>query len=514
MNSFSQPPYPLVSVRGLSRAFNGVPALSNIDVDFFAGETHALCGENGAGKSTLIEILAGSLERDSGIIAIEGALVDFRSPRDAMGRGIAVIHQEFSLIDEMSVAENLMLGHEPRSGPWISRLELRNQAAEILDRHGFDLPLDERVGRLPTGRRQLVEIAKALSRDVRLLILDEPTAALNRPEAEALFRVVDELRARGIGIIYVSHHLDDVLRICDRITVLRDGRRITTRFARDFTPESLVDAMVGDSVEIRPRPERLDKLGAVVIEARRLGARVLDDVSFTVRAGEVVGVTGLAGAGHEELARILAGTVRPSVGEIIVDGVARRFRGPRDAAALGIASIPADRRREGLLTSLDVDRNLTIPRLRDFTRLGLVDRRRRTARARELATEFDVALARIDQNVTTLSGGNQQKVVLARWSSVAPRILIFQDPTRGIDIKARESIHRRIELAAEAGTAILITTSDAQELRRLADRVIVIRKGRIALETGTDHVDERTLIAAMTDTASASPSPSAPEIST
>ncbi|WP_165244138.1 sugar ABC transporter ATP-binding protein [Paludisphaera soli] len=487
-----------VSLNGLTRSFSGVRALKGVDLELRGGEIHALCGENGAGKSTLIQILGGVVRPDSGSIAIDGRPVRFANPASAIAEGIAIIHQELSLVDPFTVAENLALGAEPRFGPWIDRRAMAREARRRLDELGFALDPDAHVGTLAIGQRQQVEIAKALGRDVRVLVLDEPTAALSRAEAERLFAVLRDLRARGLAILYVSHHLEEVFAIADRITVLRDGSRVGSWPTPETTLGEVVAHMVGEAVDVRERPPR-KPAGEPLLHATRVAGKTLRGLDLTVAAGEVVGLTGLAGAGHEELAAILFGDASRAAGEIAWKGRPFRPRHPVEAARRGVAMVPADRRGRGLIPTQGVLENMTIASDRDLSRWGWIDGRRRRELARTWCEKFEVAASGLSQRVLTLSGGNQQKVLLARWAARNPELFILNEPTRGIDVKTREAIHRWVDELADAGRSVLLITSDTQEMVRLADRCLVLREGRVAKVLEPPALTEHAVVAAMVE---------------
>jgi ABC-type sugar transport system ATPase subunit len=487
-----------VSLREITKAFAGIPALKGVDLEVRAAEIHALCGENGAGKSTLIGILGGVLRPDSGTIELEGETVRFRDPADALARGVAVIHQECRLVDTMTVAENVMLGDEPHRGAWIDRAAIRREAKTRLETLGFAIDPKRNAGSLPVGARQLVEIAKAIGREARVLVLDEPTAALTRAEAARLFDVLADLKRRGLAIVFISHHLDDVQRVSDRITVLRDGRRVGTWNTDDLPADKLMTVMVGSVVDHRRGVPRVSS-ATPILQVENATAETFHDVNLTIHPGEILGLSGLAGAGHEELASALFGSRRLRSGRFLLDGKPFAPGHPSEARRAGIGSVPADRRREGLVATAGVGDNATLAILPRLSRIGWVDRARRRREAVDACREFEVTCASIDQAVLTLSGGNQQKTLLARWCLTNPRVLILNEPTRGIDVRTREAIHRKIETLADAGLAIVLVTADTQELLRLADRLVIFRAGTIVRDIAASGADEQNVLAAMID---------------
>ena len=493
------PPEPRrVSLNGLTRSFSGVRALKGVDLELRGGEIHALCGENGAGKSTLIQILGGSVRPDSGTILVDGRPVRFPNPAASIAEGIAIIHQELSLVDPFSVAENLALGSEPRRGPWIDRRAMVREARRRLDELGFAIDPEARAGSLAVGQRQQVEIAKALGRDVRVLVLDEPTAALSRAETDRLFAVLRDLRARGIAILYVSHHLEEVFAISDRITVLRDGSRVGSWPVGELTLGEVVAHMVGEAVDVRDRPARRPA-GEPSLRVAGLEGDTLRGLDLAVAPGEVVGLTGLAGSGHEELASILFGASSAAGGEVFWKGRPFRPRHPAEAARLGVAMVPGDRRGRGLIPTQGILENLTIASYPELSRWGFLRERPRRELAQAWCRTFEVASAGLSQRVLTLSGGNQQKVLLARWAARQPDLFILNEPTHGIDVKTREAIHRWIDELADSGRSVLLVTSDTQEMIRLADRCLVLREGRVAKVLEPPALTEHALVAAMVE---------------
>lgn len=485
-----------VKLSAISKRFASAQALNSVDLELHGGEIHALCGENGAGKSTLIQILGGALRPDAGKIELDGRELRFRDPAAALAQGVGIIYQELNLVEPFTVADNLALGHEPRVGPWIDRRAIQRRARDLLADLHFDLDPSAAVGELTVGQRQQVEIAKALGRQVRVLVLDEPTAALSRAETDRLFEILHHLCTRALAILFVSHHLEEVFAIAHRITVLRDGRRVGTWLSAEQTLPGVVAQMVGEAVDIRERPPRTVSSPPLLQVARATGPS-FRDVTFSVGPGEVVGLCGLAGSGHEQLSAALFGALPLNEGSITWKGQPFRPCHPADARAEGIAYVPPDRRRQGLVPTQDISENLTLASLRSLARAGWIKQKARRRLAEKWCQRFEVSTARLSQRITTLSGGNQQKVLLARWAARDPELFLLNEPTRGIDVKTREAIHRWVEGLADAGRCVVLVSSDTQELIRLADRCLVFRSGRIVRELQPPSLDEHTLIAAM-----------------
>jgi len=486
-------PASLLALRGISKSFLGTRVLDGVDLDVAPGEVHAVVGENGAGKSTLMKVVSGGYAPDEGSVEFAGRRCVFAGPRDAQRAGIGIIHQEFNLLPERTVAENVFLGHEPLRRGLVDRRQMRARTERLLASVGERaLPVDTPVGRLGVAQQQVVEIVKALALDARLLIMDEPTAALADHEVELLYRLVRRLQDQGIGLLYVSHRLTEVFDLSSRITVVKDGRRVDTLRTADTAAEELVRLMVGREMSTL-YPDRAGAGdGAVRLAVRGGGNRKLRDVDLQLRAGEVLGVGGLQGSGRSALARALFGAVPFTTGEVTLDGVPVRLRSPRSATRAGIAYVTEDRKGEGIVARQSVlDNALLAVRAVAANRSGRpagtaraagVARGGRAARVRELLAAVDVRAAGEDQEIRFLSGGNQQKVVLARWLAVDPVVLLFDEPTRGIDVGARSAIHHLVRRLARDGAAVLMISSDLPELIGMSDRMIVMRDGRVAGE--------------------------------
>ena len=493
---------PVLEMRGVRKTFPGVVALDGVDLTLHAGDVHMLLGENGAGKSTLMKILSGAYRKDDGDIRIDGRPVAIDSPRDALALGIRIIYQELNLIPHLSVAENIFLGELPshRLG-LVDWRGLYDRASRLMADLGLDAAsIDPRtpVGRLGMAQRQMVEIARALrSSDARILVMDEPTSSLTSREVTQLFLLIERLTARGVSIVYITHRLDEVFRIGKRVTVLRDGRHITTRRLSEVDVPELVRLMANrDLSEQFPKVRTARGRELLRVEHVSRGT-ALSDVSLSVHAGEVVGIAGLVGAGRTELARVIAGADRCEHGRLIVDGRDVRLRAPADAIAHGIGLLPEDRKAEGLVPGLTVARNVALPHGRRLARLGVLPRRCEVALAGPIAEELRVK-ATATQPVRLLSGGNQQKVVLGKWLAGDVRLFIFDEPTRGIDVGAKVEIYNLMNRLTGRGAGILMISSELPELLGMSDRILVMHRGRIQAEfDAADATEERVLTAAL-----------------
>lgn len=490
---------PAVEMRSISKGFNGVTVLNEVDFEVRAGEVHALAGGNGAGKSTLMKILQGVYQTDSGSILVGGKPVEITSIQDAKAAGIGMVFQEFSLVPSLTVAQNIFLGVEPqgRSG-LIDDREAVRRAREVFTEMEVEVDPRAHVSKLGTAYWQLTEIAKALAQNARVLIMDEPTASLARHETEALFDLVARLKNRGISIIYISHRMDEVYRIADRITILRDGRRLLTEPLSNVTPEQIVEGIVGKKIEGQltyQQRERDPSSASPVLEARGLtcGKRVRN-VSFTLHAGEILGLAGLMGSGRTELARVLFGIDSLESGEILIRGKKAVITSPRRAIDAGLALIPEDRRDQGLVLDHSVRDNLLLPLLDNIKRGPLLDAGAGRTLSSSLIKKFAVKVAHPNKPVRLLSGGNQQKVVLAKWLGTEPDVLILDEPTAGVDIGTKSEILDMIRELANAGKAVIVISSEYPELLAVSDRVLILRDGSITRELKRSEIaDEESL---------------------
>jgi ribose transport system ATP-binding protein len=484
----------ILGVRGLRKRFPGVIALDGVDFDLRAGEVHVILGENGAGKSTLIKMLSGAYHPDEGTITVDGERTVIRDAEDAQRLGIATIYQEFNLVPQLTVAENLLLGRPPRRFGLVDKKAMEDRARELLDRVGVDVDPRRPVASLGIARMQMIEIAKALSLDARVLIMDEPTAVLTTTEVDQLFAIVRQLRDRGVAIVFITHHLEEIPAIGDRVTVLRDGRSVAEVPAT--TPrEELVRLMVGRSID-QQYPREASDAGAPLLEVRNLTrAGVFEDVSFEVRAGEVVGLAGLVGAGRTEVARAVFGADSYDSGSVLVDGTPLPRHNVAAAMEAGLGLVPEDRKGQGLVLSAGVRENLGLVTLRRASHAGFVDRTGQARAAAEIAERLGVRMGGLDQEVRTLSGGNQQKVVIGKWLLAQANVLILDEPTRGIDVGAKVEIYQLINALTAAGRAVLMISSDLPEVLGMSDRVLVMARGRIAGELSAGEATQDSVMA-------------------
>jgi ribose transport system ATP-binding protein len=486
----------LLEVRAIRKHFPGVQALDGVSLHVVRGEVLAIVGENGAGKSTLMKVLAGIHVPDSGELLMDGQPVPADGVAGAMRRGIVLIHQELNLAENLSVAANLFLGRERIRGGWLGWLNqsaMNEEARELLRRVGLNVSPARRVGELPPGQRQLVEIARALSLSARLIIMDEPTSSLTQTETDRLFEVIADLKRDGVAVVYISHRLGEVRRIADRVVVLRDGRNAGDLAREEITHDALVRLMVGrDLKQFYPRRHAAAETAPVRLAVRDLTFRggPAEPISFQVRGGEIVGMAGLVGAGRTELAEALFGIRRVTGGQVLLDGAAVTIAHPRQAIAAGLLLVPEDRRHHGLVLADSVQHNLALPNLDQLSRLGWVMPGREVRLGRELIERLHVRTASPAKAVGLLSGGNQQKVVLGKWLARRPRVLIFDEPTRGVDVGARSEIYALMDQLAGEGVAILMISSDLEEILGMSDRVLVLHEGRLAGELPRSQLSE------------------------
>ena len=465
----------------MRKSFPGVLALRNGTLDLRAGEIHGLVGANGAGKSTLIKVLTGVLRADAGAITLNGRPIQFRSPLDARRSGVTAIYQEFALVPTLTVHENLLLGREPARGGFIRAKEETQVVASIMERLKLSVEPTTRVAELSTAQQQLVEIGRALIGETQVLILDEPTASLSPREVDGLFAILRDCAARKIAVLFISHRLEEILSIATRVTVMRDGDTIATADSRELTRGRLIEQMVGRSFEDEYPPRR-DRAAHPCLQIEHLSGGMVRDVSFTVAAGEVLGLAGLVGAGRTELARLIFGADRRESGVIRLDGRILDIRSPRDAIRHGICLLTEDRTSEGLVLKASARENFALANLRAWSRMGWIDARRELLRFHDRAGQLNLVYHSPDQRAEELSGGNQQKLLVARWLETQSRVMIFDEPTRGIDVGAKREMYILIDRLAAQGIAVIVISSEFPEILGLCHRVLVMRGGRITGE--------------------------------
>ena len=474
----------ILKMTGIDKRFSGVHALKGVDFDLYAGEVHALMGENGAGKSTLMKVLCGIHAYDSGSIEYFGKKVKFASIAESQAAGISIIHQELNMMNHLTVAQNIYIGREPMKGGFIDDRKMEADATELFKRIGVRIDPSVKLGSLTVGRQQMVEIAKAVSRDSKLLILDEPTAALTQPEVEDLFRIMHDLQRKNIGMIYISHRMDEINRISDRVTVMRDGEYVGTEYTKNLTKDDIVKMMVGRVIYGEQKEKSLVPDDApVVLEARNIvSGKTLKNVSFKLRKGEILGFAGLMGAGRTELARAVYGADPFDSGEIFVNGKKTEIKTPESAVKHGICYLSEDRKQFGLMLGKSVTENTVLASLDDYIRFGWINDAAAKAAAEEKNKQLRTKTPSMDQLLKNLSGGNQQKVIVARWLLKDSDVFIFDEPTRGIDIGAKSEMYDLMAELAAQGKSIIMISSELAEIQRLSDRVIVMCEGRITAD--------------------------------
>ena len=488
----------LLTVEGVSKGFPGVQALKDVRLDLDAGEVHAVVGENGAGKSTLMKVVAGIYQPDAGTIRLDGEPVQIHGPLAAQALGISIIHQELQLMPDLTIAENIYIGRESRRalGLLVDDKDLNRRATELFDRLGISLNPRTKVGDLLVAQQQVVEIAKALSFNARVLIMDEPTAALTASETDALFAMIRDLKERGTGILYISHRMEELKKISDRITVLRDGEYVGTVDTADTELRHVISMMVGRQIQGEVRPDVEPGERETVLEVRGLSTKtLLEDVSFELRRGEILGFAGLMGAGRTEVARAICGADPIASGEIIVHGAPATIHNPADAARLGIGYLSEDRKRYGLMLDQDVNLNILISSLSDYTNVvGMVRDELGRETSRRYVGSMKIKTPSIRQRTKNLSGGNQQKIVISKWLAKDCDILIFDEPTRGIDVGAKEEIYALLESLAREGKAIMMISSELPEILRMSHRVVVMSEGRVTGILDNAEADQETIM--------------------
>ncbi len=473
---------PIIELRGISKSFPGVKALSGVDFDIYPGELHALCGENGAGKSTLIKVMTGAHTPDEGEILVNGQAISFSNPQQALSMGIACIYQELSIVPQLDVANNIFLGNIFTKGKtgFIDKKRLYRDAAEILHDHvKLDVDPHEIAGRLSVAQQQMVEIGRALTKQAKVIIMDEPTSSLSDKEVETLFDLIRMLKADGIAIIYISHKLDEVMQLSDRITILRDGQKIKTVNTAETTKEQLITGMLGRELSNMYNKQPAE-IGDTVLEVNGLTREgVFNDISFSVKSGEIVGFFGLVGAGRTEIMRAIFGIDRYDGGEVVLCGEKLRGKSPVQAIRRGIGFATEDRKTEGLALRLSILMNMTIVKLSQLSRLGVINRKKQRATADQFVNSISIKTPSVSQIAGNLSGGNQQKVVVAKWLMMEPKVLILDEPTRGIDVGSKSEIYSLIVQLAQQGVAIIIVSSEIEEILGVCDKVNIIHEGRL-----------------------------------
>lgn len=492
---------PILRVEGISKAFPGVQALDRVDFEAYAGEVMALVGENGAGKSTLVKILSGVYKRDSGRIYFEGKRVEIQDPYHAQLMGISTIHQELMVTPNQTVAQNIFLGREIRRRGilgalgFVDKREMERRAKELLERVGADIPPDELVKNLSVAQRQLVEIAKALSFKAKVIIMDEPTSALGPEEVEKLFEVIKQLKEQGIAIVFISHRLEEVFRIADRITILRDGKLVGYMSREEATPDKVIYLMVNRPIGDMFRKEEVVR-GEPILEVKNLSSDVVKNVSFTLYKGEILGIAGLVGSGRTELVRLIFGADPKKSGEILIEGKRVEINSPEDAVKLGIGLVPEDRQNQGLILKMSLRENIGITIIKKILKfLNFVDKIKLTRISEDFVRRLNIKTPSVFEKVLYLSGGNQQKVVLSKWLASEPKILILDEPTRGIDVGAKAEIHAIMSQLAKSGISIIMISSEMPEVLAMSDRILVMSEGKIVAEVPRREATQEKIMA-------------------
>ena len=489
-----------LEMKNISKAYPGVKALENVDFDLKKGEVHALVGENGAGKSTLMKILSGFHKKDSGEIHINGKAIDINNPRAAISRGISTIYQDIIAVPYISVAENILMGDRPRNKFGIIRWkELDRKVKKLLKELSIELDTNQTVSNLSTAQQQLVEIVKALSIDSKIIIMDEPTAPLTEDEKNILFAIINSIRKKGVSVIYISHRMEEIFEIADRVTVLRDGKKIVTRPVQATSHDEIIKYMIGREIDEMFTHKKAAVADRVIMKINNFAkARYFKDIDFELHEGEILGFAGLVGAGRSELMKAIFGILNKDSGEVYLNGKKVEIRSPKKAIRLGIGLVPEDRKIEGLILDLPVDQNISIADLKNVSKFGILMSRTESRLANGFVKSLAIKCYRLSQKVMNLSGGNQQKVIIARWLALNPKILILDEPTKGIDVGSKAEIHRLIMDIAQRGTSVILISSEMTEILKMSNRIIIMKEGSIVNEVSGKDANEEIILRNMT----------------
>lgn len=490
----------ILTMKDIQKSFVGVHALKGVNLEVKKGEVHALMGENGAGKSTLMKVLTGIYSKDSGTINYEGREVEFTNPKDAQDAGIAIVHQELNMMNHLTVAQNIFIGREMMSGKLINDGKMNKEAKKLFEKLNIDIDPDETMGNLTVGRQQMCEIAKAISREVKLIIFDEPTAALTETEIAELFKIIRDLRKKGLGIVYISHRMDEIKMITDRVTVMRDGEYVGTLITEDSTKDDIINMMVGRVIYEDPKEKsNVPPNAPVVLKVEHLNAgKMVRDVSFELKRGEILGFSGLMGAGRTETARALFGADKKDSGDVYINGKKVDINSPQDAVKAGIGYLSEDRKRYGVVLAKTVAENSTMASLENFMTGMFINTKKEKEVSEEYAKKLKTKTPTVETEVINLSGGNQQKVVIAKWLIRDCEILIFDEPTRGIDVGAKSEIYHLMNELAKQGKSIIMISSELTEILRMSDRIIIMCEGRKTGELSIEEASQEKIMHAAT----------------
>ena len=490
----------ILTMKGIDKSFPGVHALDHVDLEVKKGEVHALMGENGAGKSTLMKVLTGIYSKDAGTITYEGKEVEFTNPREAQAAGIAIVHQELNMMNHLTVAQNIFIGREPMKGKIIDDAKMNEEAMKLFEKLNIVIEPTENMGKLTVGKQQMCEIAKAISHDAKVIVFDEPSAALTESEIEELFKIIRDLRAKQMGIVYISHRMDEIKVITDRVTVMRDGGYVGTLITEDCTKDDIINMMVGRVIYEDPKTESaVAKDAPVVLKVEHLNAgKMVQDVSFQLYKGEILGFSGLMGAGRTETARALFGADPKESGDVYINGIKVDIKDPQDAVKHGIGYLSEDRKRYGIVVDKTVAENSTMACLEDYMSGIFINKKKERKVAQEYVDSLKTKTPDVDQLVVNLSGGNQQKVVIAKWLVKNCDILIFDEPTRGIDVGAKSEIYHLMNQLAAEGKSIIMISSEMTEILRMSDRIVVMCEGKKTGEIGIAEATQETIMRAAT----------------